>query len=605
MHCNKADTGGAPMFKMKRKTVIVLASILASAAIVGIVGWIFFPAILRFISPTLYAQYALGRTGVTLRAELASIDEFFGLPDLSEPGTKRLAADLNGISAGLNLAGWDSPTVDLSKLNVGVELLHDREAMGASLDLRAGWDGVSFLLTLFADPEQIALALGDGASFVVGTETFGRELAALGLPVDEDLKLDLGFLFPETVSDESQDEALIAVVDFLRSLRFRRDRSADHFAGLDGTVMTAAIDGPAFEDFLHDLADRYLGRFDANAELSRMIREMGTVDHELSLLIGASHTVQAIRADIGAGANSSLCVMIKLTGAQHKLDRILIDVELSNDGGKRFYAIESGGRHVPADGRFTTATTIFGLDIGTIRLDADIRSNGSMSAQLQAGRFATDVTGRYYTTDDMVGVTISEADFVTPLGTVNLSGEMGFEYGNASSDVRDISLNAYSIADFNILELRSLYQIVRDILSQDQALMDMFGQRFYGFALRLLFGDQLGADIADILGDRVDGFINLIVDRLGDGLTMAGDWLSDGLATAADWFGDILALVDGRLGDAIDLLGSIFSDRLGGLLGAFSGGALRGQFDDLLSGIVGSDLYRTIFRFFGGESGTD
>ena len=550
------------MFNIKRKTGIILAAIMAVVVILGIVVWVFFPVILRNVFPTMYTYYALSRTAGVLSDELSEIGEFFDFPDLSDSDVKRLSVELDGISAGLGYGRWDATVVNLPKLSVGIELLHDREAKQASLDLYAGWDNRTILLTLFTNVEQVAFGLGDNASWVVDSKDFGKELARLGLPVHEEMELDLGFLFPDVISDEERADALKIFMDFSKSLRFRRNKNTDFPIGFEGSAMTTVIDGESFRAFLHDLMDSPFGKSSMNAEILESVLQSSGGDHELTFFIGKDNIIQAVQADFMMENNSMASVMIQLTGEQNMLDGIIIEVNISNDLGRRSYSIESNGRHVPVGGVFTNTTIFRGFDFGEIQLDTEINNNGALSIAMQSGSFTTVVSGLYYTTSELIGVALNTVEVHTPYGFLSLDGGLNLEFGNAATGVRDITINAYNLADFewDFAHFRLLFQIVWEVLLQDQTLMDMFGQQFIDLVLRSLLGDQLGSFIMDLLGDQIVEVMDLLITQIGDVADLIGDIIREQIGNIGDAIGDLIEdIVPERLRDLLD---EIFRQRI-------------------------------------------
>ena len=565
------------MLGKRKKTIMVLAIITGSLAVICTILWIFFPVILRALFPTWYTHYSLVRTNKILSAEVSVINDFFDFPDLSDSYTKHLAVDLSNMSAGLSYDKWDIAAIDLTKLNIGIDLLHDREEKQASLDLNAGWDGIDFPLTLFTDIDRVALGFDDKISWVANAKTFGKELAGLGLPVDEDMELDLGFLFPDVISEEAREESGNLAKSFFNSLKFKRCKDADNLAGYTGTAMTAVVDGQEFQAFLYDLIDCRYGQSDRGNQLKQRIDQMHAEQHELTLFINEMHHAQAVQADISTGFDSKVSALIQLAGEQNMLDNIIIDVSIQNSYGGDLYHINSSGLHVPTDGLFTSTTVISGFDNGTMHLYIETDNSGALFISTRTDSFTILATGQLGTTEDTINIMLNTVDLSASLGSIRLTGDLGLSYGNTTSHVHDITYNAYSISDFDFRQLRLLFQIIWDIIRQDRDLMEMFGQQFFSYVMSTMFGDRTGAAIMDILGDDIGDYLDLF-DRLissesGDVKTLLG------------------IILDSPFGNKLkDQLSDQRSNILDGILEGVLGENRSEEIADLLDKIIGDNI---------------
>jgi len=566
------------MLGKHKKTITILAVVTGSLAVICTIIWIFFPVILRAIFPTWYTHYSLARTNKILSTEFSVINDFFAFPDLSDSYAKHLAADLSNMSASLSYNEWDITAIDLTKTDIRIDLLHDREEKQASLGLTVGWDGIDFPLTLFTDIDRVALGLDDKISWVADAKTLGRELAGLGFPVDEDMELDLGFLFPDVISEEAREESGNLTKTFFRSLKFKRCKDADSLAGFTGTATTAVVDGQEFQAFLYDLIDCRYGLSDRGNELKQCIEPMYAEHHELTLFISETHHAQAVQADISTGFDSKVSVLIQLAGEQNMLDNVIIDVSIQNSYGGESYHINSSGLHVPTDGMFTSTTVISGFDIGTVHLLTETYKSGALSISTRTDNFTIFATGRLGTTEDTINIMLNTVDLSASPASVRLAGDLSFSYGNASSHVHDITHNAYRISDFDFRQLSLLSQIIWDIIRQDRELIEMFGQQFSNFMLSTMFGDRTSAVIMDMLGDDIGDYLDLF-DRL-----------------ISSESGDVEALLgiilDSPIGNKVkDQLSDQYSNILDYVLEGILGETTSEKIADLLDEIIGDYIH--------------
>ena len=559
------------MFGLQKKTIIILAALISFVILAGILIWIFFPVILRWISPTLYTRYAFNETGKMIQTELIEINEFFGFPEFSDSDIKHFSAGLKDISAGISYGGFSSPDINLSKIDIGATLLYDRADKKASLDFSAGWDGSAFLMTLFTNVEQIALGINKDTSWVVNAKSFGKELAGIGLPVDEKLELDLAFLFPDIISDEVKENALLLAADFFKSLKFSRVRSFDHFTGPDGILMTTVIGGEDFQDFITEMIDCYFGRSDTGDYLRSSVLHVDSTDYELAVFINKNHIVQAVKLssyvkpDSDYDSERDLYISLQFPDPQNLLDHIVFDISIIKNDIRHDFSLESKGRHVPVDGVITDTTTITGFDIGDVLLRSEIREEGSLSISVQTGSFTLNTDGSLNITDNNVGLALSSLDmeFLRHL-SLNLSGDLTLSYGIAASELNDITIGAQSISDVEIFKFLPLFMIVWEILQQDHILMDMVGEPLYDLVLSFVFGNKLGS------------FINDFIDISGVGI----------LDTLFDLFG-------GQLSEVFsELLESLMLDNLAGILNSF------GDFINETIGERLNDLFADLFDLF-------
>ena len=541
----------------QKKKIIIISSIAGGSLVVlGLLIWLLFPVLLRAFSPTLYTQYSLVRTGNVLSAEAKKIDNFFGFPDFSDSGATRVAVDIDGLSAGLSFGNFNTPRLDLSKLNLGVEVLHDRDDKQALLNLRAGWDEKAFNLALFANTKQIALGFTGQTSFVINQKTFGKELAGLGLPIDEEMELDLGFLFPDALSDEEKEEVLTSIMDFVKSLKFKRNKDVSNPDVSGGVAMTATFDGTALKELLTELADLYYWQPYSEDNLYGMIRQIRSGEHELTFFIDRKHHIRAVQVDVSTDIYPNVSVSAQLTGAKNMLDYISLEVLLDDNRDKRSFTFKSEGQHIPVDGLFSSATAIDGFDIGKIRFDTELNEDGSLSISTNIGFASLTGTGRFYSADDIFGITLKSAELnALPYISATLTGELGIEYGNDISELRDITIGAHDIADIEISNFFSLFQVIWEIVRQDQTLMDIIGKQLTDFIINSLLGNRLGAYVLDLLGDRPGEILSFINN-----------------------------LLSGEYGGIMDLLRYIIGDQIGGVLDSL-GEQLGGVFDGLLEGI--------------------
>jgi hypothetical protein len=266
-----------------------------------------------------------------------------------------------------------------------------------------------------------------------------------------------------------------------------------------------------------------------------------------------------------------------LIGIENILDHILLDVRIGNDYSYITYSLESKGQHVPVDSSFTNTTTISGFDIGTIQMRSEIEKDRSLSITAQLGSFKFDARGSLHTDDDKIEVSLHSCNIdleIPQFGTVYLSGGLNITYGKASQEIRNIADGAHNIADFEIIQLYPLFQIVWNIITQDSTLLDIFGTQFYDMILTTLFGEQFASYITDILDDGAEGILDILN-----------------------------SLLDGRADNVLDLLTGFFGDRLFDGLGDFLGGDfidnITGQLGDILNDILENDLLDNLGDWIG------
>jgi len=555
------------MLGKKRKIIIISSVSLASIIALSLVLWLFFPVILRAISPTWYTQYAFSRTGRALSAEFAEINDFFNFPDFSDSDVMQLTVDSSNHFANIDYGGLLSPGINLSKLNIGVDMLYDRSTKQASIDLHTGWDDKSFLITLYTNVRQIALGFNDNISWAVNADSIGKYLAGLGLPVDEELTLDLGLLFPDIIAQEKMEDVLVIVQDFFKSLKFSKNEDADYFIHDHGTVMTALICGNEFKNLVYDIVESYYGSSKTGDEIRQSIANLNTADHELTVHICNRHYIQAARVTVNTDTDSTVILTAQGFGPRI-LDHNLLEIKIGNDYNYNLYSLESKGQHVPVDDRIIGTTTISGFDTGEIQMSYDIEKDRSLSITAQIGQAAFDARGVLNVDDDKIDVNLHmcniEMEF-HQLGTVYLSGGLNITFGKASNEIRDITAGAHNIADFEIVELYPLLQIILDIITQNDVLIDIFGTQLNELILTTLFGEQFASYIIDILGGNAEDLLNLLN-----------------------------SLLDGRTDSILDLLVGFFSDRLFDGLGDLLGGdfidSIIGQLGDILSNLLENGL---------------
>jgi hypothetical protein len=448
--------------------------------------------------------------------EISAINSFFDFPDLSDSDVLHFSADIENLSVALSYDEWDIGAIDLTKLTFGADLIHDRDAKQASLDLVTGWDGVDFPLTLFTNTDQIALGFSDGTSWIVNASTFGKELAGLGLPVDENLELDLGFLFPDIISTGEREKTDTGIYDFFMSLRFRKDNDVDFFPEFNATAMTARIEGSAFHSFLNNVVDNMFGTSGYAIELKRNIEHIYTENHEFTVYICQAHIIRAIRLNALTGNDTNLLLTVRLEGEQSMLDHILVDVTIQNSNGTQSYHADSKGIHVPVNDVFTSSIVIDGFETGKAEISAELNAAGSMFFSIQSDSCSIIVSGLLSTAEESVHISFGSVDVSSYFGSVCLSGDLDFSFGAASSKVHDITDYAQSIADFELQHFIVPVQILWNILRQDQALTDIFGHQFITFIIDALLGEQVSAFAIDILGDRIFDAMDIIIYLLGD-----------------------------------------------------------------------------------------
>jgi len=505
------------MFRKKRNIIILSAILLVLTAALGIILWFFFPVILRAVSPTRYTHYALARTGKILSAEIAEINDFFDFPDLSGSDVTHLTIDASGISANLSYGGLTVPGINLSNLGIGIDLLHDRGTKQASLDLYTSFNDNSFFLTLYTNVEQIALGINNDISWAVNADSIGKELAGLGLPVPEDFQLDLGFLFPDILDEGKMEDIAILLQDFIKSLKFIRNKSAGFFINEDGAVMTALISSSAFESLVY----------------------------ELSVHITKDHIVQAARVTVNVNTDSTFILTAQLFGSQNMLNHILLDAKIGNDLSYSLYSLESKGQNVPVDNKIIGTTIINGFDTGEIQVSYDIEKDRALFITAQLGGAALDIKGALHTDDDKIGLNLIDIHLIfNQVGTVKLSGNFDIAFGKASQEIRDLTDGAYNIADFEVFELFTLLQIVWDIIRQDQTLVDIIAPQLIDLILTHFLGNILSSILTDQFGEV---FANLLSDVLHDIIT--------------EHFVDILDIIlnNDVLDNLSDLLGELLS----------------------------------------------
>ena len=548
---------------LQKKTIIIIAISISAVALLGILIWLFFPVLLRWVSPTMYTQYALNETRKVIDSELSEINDFFGFPDLQDSDVKHISAGINGVTANIKYGGFNSPDINLSKLEIDFDLLYDREAKQASLDLQTGWDGNSFLLTLFTNVEQIALGINNDTGWVVNAKTIGKELSEIGLPVDEDLTLDLDFLFPDKISDEAKEKALEIAADFFKALKFGRDRNSSHSTQFDGTTMTAFIDGSDFQDFIGEIIECYFEQSDTGNELHSRILQMNSGDYELAVFINDDHIVQAIRLSASADSGSDITITAQLPDTFKMLDHIIVDISIVNDNNRHVYSFESKGRHVPVDGVFSDITTIKGFDFGDILLSSEIREDGSLFLSIHTDSILFNTQGSMVITDETIGFDLNTLEIESLRHwSLNLSGDLTFSYGNAVSAVRDISVDALNITEFEIFKFLPAFLIVWEVLQQDHTLMDMLGEPIYDLALTFIFGDRLGSFINDNIDISGIGILDTLFDMFSGHLSDAFSSLLESLMldTLSDMLEDFGDFLNETVGDRLNDIFSGFFD---------------------------------------------
>ncbi|MCL2002479.1 MAG: zinc ribbon domain-containing protein [Oscillospiraceae bacterium] len=469
----------------KKKRLPVIAAAVSAVILLGGLGWLLFPAILKAVNTDMYISYAFGRTGSVLSGELKSARRAFGIPDLPD-GSVRVATELNGVRL-TNNSRWGTQEFDLSKLQAGYDMLYDLDNKRTSLDIRAGWDGESVLLTLYADMQKIAAGFNDDVSWAVSTSAFGRELAALGLPVDEAMSLDLGFLFPETESTDGFEEDIAEIVEaFLKSLNFRENTSAEMPDGFRGSAMTAAVDDGALREMLEALADIYLDyvieamrpmenmipgvSFEneyrtMRDEMYRELRQIHLRDAELTLFINSRNIVSGIQLDVSE-PGSSVSISAHLLGEKNLIDHIQIKVSDRSGWDRNTATIDIQGQHVPVNGEFSSTLTVRGPNMDTIRVNTSIIGSGRMTVNALAGSDEIfSLTGRIRSTGDAFSFTLNSLDVDFGYEQVSLAGELTVTVSGDVSDIRDISRGAHSLADFDISQLKSLFQSLELIVN--------------------------------------------------------------------------------------------------------------------------------------------
>jgi hypothetical protein len=511
------------------------------------------------------------RTGRALSAEIVEINDFFNFPDLSDSNVTQLTVDSSNIFANMDYDGVFSPGINLSRLNIGIDLLHNRSAKQASLDLHTGWDDNSFLITLYTNVKQIALGINDSNNWVVNSDSIGKELAGLGLPVDEELKLDLGFLFPDVVDDEKTEDILIPAQDFFKSLKFSRSERSSYFSNNDGTVMTALICGSKLESLINDIFYSYYGSSETGAEIRQSIANISNADHELTLLINKQHIIQTAYIIVNVNKDSTVVLTAQLLGTENKLDHIRLDVKIGNDHNYNLYSLESKGQHIPVDNKIIGTTTISGFDSGEIQISYDIEKDRLLRIAAKLGSTEFEVKGILTADDDKIEVSLHTIDVeIYQFGAVYLSGDINITFGKASQEIRDITVDAYNIVDFKVTELYPLLPIVWDIVMQDERLFDIFGAQLFELIITSVFGEQFASYISDVFDENTEGLLDIVIN-------LFGGWTDNAIEFFADLFTDILESdLPDKLGDMLGDLWDSLTDSLGGYI------------SDWFSGLFGS-----------------
>jgi hypothetical protein len=485
-----------PVKTPKSKKLPVIAAAASAVILLAGLGWLLFPTILKAVNTDAYIGYALTRTESTLSSELKSVQRGLGIPELSG-GSYRLAMDLNGISGSIYDRWSGSNSFDLSRLQAGYDLIYDLDSKRASLDVSAGWGGETVLLTLFADMQRIAAGYNNDVSWVAGTSSIGRELAGLGVPVDANMTLDMGFLFPEASAGEEWENEIGEILKtYMESLRFRDNPNADMPDGFRGSAMTATIDDADLQEMLMAIIDLYLEYMRevirtqdyilnaAGTSADAMIREMRDQarrdirnirlrDAELTLFINSRNIVTGVQFDMSQ-SGTDVSISAHLRGERNLIDNILIRISARDQYGRGTLTIESEGRHVPVNGEFSSTTTIRGSGSAaqavpeTIRIRTNINESGRLSFSVQAGPDEIiSLTGRLRTASDSFSLTLNSVDVNFGYASVNLDGELTVLISSDVSGVRDITRNAHSLADFNISQLNGLIRAVERIIQQD------------------------------------------------------------------------------------------------------------------------------------------
>ena len=570
------------MHNRRRKTIIIHVSSISTLFALSVLVWFFFPTVLKVISPTRYVHYSFARTGEILSAEASAINDFFRLPDLSDSDIKQLSADLNNMTIDLSYGHRDIVSINMNNHNIGVDLLHDIDAKQASLDFTTGWNGEVFLLSMFADMNQVALGLDDRISWVVNTSTFGKDLSRIGLPIDEDMDLDLGFIFPDVISKDTKEEVATIIEDFIKSLNFRKNNEVDNLTEFSGVIMTTALEGPDFKTFLNEITDCLYGQNERGIELKRSIMQLNNESHDLTVFICNAHIIRAVQLDISTGVDTILSVSIQLADEQNLLDHIVFDLIIQNAYDMHSYHINSKGKHVSTEQGFYNVTTITGFDTGTIQLTTELSNNGELYIETQIDDTKVLAVGSFNTTEESLDITLSTVEISIPFGYVRLSGDLDFAYGKASSTVHNITHNAYYLSDFDIYHFSLLFQVIWDILKQDQTLMEMFGQPFINFTLDYVLGEQLGAQIIDIFGERTTDIMDIIVHLFSRNKPVTG---SDLLAELiGNLYGDLFSDTSESILNA--LVGDILPDGLTETIDDFLGDGIQSTFLNLIESLI-------------------
>jgi len=473
-----------------------------------------------------------------------------------------LTIDSSDISANVSYGGFFSPSVNLSNLNIGIDLLHDRNTKQASLDLNTSWGDNSFLLTLYANETQVAFGIDDNVSWAVNADSIGKELAGLGLPVDEDLEIDLGFLFPGFGGEGRDVDIPMLMENFVRLLTFVRSGGVRYFTNDDGTVVTARVCGNALENLIYS----FYGSSEADDEIRDSIANISASDHELTVFINKEHFVEAVHITVNVNTSSTVILTAQLLGTENMIDHILLDVRIEDEHSYQMYSLESKGQHVPTDSKFTNTTTISGFDIGEIHISSEIREGRELSIAAQLGSTEFDIEGVLYVGDDTIGLNLHNVNLeFNWFGTINMSGGFNIALGTTSQEIRDITSGAYNIADFETFEFYTLFQIVWDVVRQDRTLIEMIGTQLYDFVLTSLFGEQIASYIRDTFDDSVAEVLDRLNDLLAERVDNALDLLTrflDGrtLDGLGDFIGgDLFDNITGRLAGVRGFLNRFFS----------------------------------------------
>ncbi|MDR2599679.1 MAG: hypothetical protein LBC73_05330 [Oscillospiraceae bacterium] len=242
------------MLRSRSKLLLFISILISLIILISVLIWLFFPIILKTISPTWYTLYSLNNTIKTHNTKISTIEKIFDFSDSADSNTVQITADFSDITLTLDnnaLNLYDVP-IDLSELHIKAKLLHGNSLKQASIDADISLNDLLLPITLYTDVDKTAFTLND-ESWMVNNKDFGAELSSLGLPIADDIQLNLSFLFPDIYNDEDNMETVDRISDFVKSLRFNRNLIPNNIPLQNVVAMTTITEGFELTFFINDL----------------------------------------------------------------------------------------------------------------------------------------------------------------------------------------------------------------------------------------------------------------------------------------------------------------------------------------------------------------